>query len=190
MPLCSVFRHFPVKYPALLALSFLIVMLLSGTALSFISSDEPIQSDFPVFGERRDFDTRIESYIWLDALSDTMKDLERDRALDEYYRKSDPIAACGVTPDGFIFVLFEYDEVSEETVSEIYDIIDNYARYNGVENVPAVFSKGQIRGHEAYIRPPPFVAEYHPPQDPSFIQNVREFLSVFCSRAIRSSGMT
>ena len=168
------------KYPVLFALSLLLVMLFSGTALAFISSDEPIDADFPVFGERRDFDSRTRSYAWLDSLSRVMGDLERDRALDRYFRGSNPIYSCCVAADGYIYVSFEYDEVSEETVAEIYAVIDKYARRLGIENVPAAFYKGNIRGYELEFPPPPSVSEYHPPAASFFDRNIRPLLSVFC----------
>lgn len=185
MSMILVFRESSLKYPALFALSLLLVTLFSGTALAFITSDEPLDAAFPVFGERRDFDSRWESYIWLDSLSRVMADLERDHALDRYFQGSNPIYSCCVAADGYIYVSFEYDDVSEATVSEIYAVIDKYARRWGIENVPAAFYKGNIRGYELEFPPPPHVAEYHPPASSFFDRIICPLLSVFCGGPVR-----
>lgn len=90
-------------------------------------------------GREREFFLEDEKREWLDSLVPIVKG--RSRYIEPYFYPDGPVISYGLNYQGYLSVHFLIgSEVNESYMGEIYGIIDEKARENGIEEVPVLFS--------------------------------------------------
>lgn len=100
-------------------------------------ANTPVEST--LYGRERDFFIEDEKRQWIDSLVPIVKG--RSVYIEPYFYPDGPVISYGLNYQGYLTVgLLIGSQVNESYMAEIYGVIDEKARENGVEEVPVLFS--------------------------------------------------
>jgi hypothetical protein len=86
-------------------------------------------------------ETKEQRESWNSTLEELSNKI-RDTIASKYMHPHGQVVTCGANAKGYFVILFEYGNVDEPLINEIYALIDNSAREMGIHDIPVEFGYG------------------------------------------------